>query len=185
MRPFALLVASAFLSVPLSQAAISQTVAPLAYVQAVPPAGVQSVQNSLRHAGTYNGAVDGVWGPDSVSALQQFQASHQLQATGQLNQATVAALGIDPAALLGNQQAALQPPPPPPADTLQPASVRTVQTRLRDLGFYTGAVDGVWGQSTQNAIGQFQQNRGLQPNGLLTPPTVSAMGIPPNALAYR
>jgi peptidoglycan hydrolase-like protein with peptidoglycan-binding domain len=126
-----------------------------------------------------------VWGPDSLSALQQFQASHQLQVTGQLNQATVTALGIDPGSVLGTQQAALPPPPPPPATNLRPSSVRAVQGRLRDLGFYTGGVDGVWGQSTQNAVAQFQQNRGLQPNGQLNSATVNAMGLPPDSLAYR
>jgi peptidoglycan hydrolase-like protein with peptidoglycan-binding domain len=184
MKPFALLAAAAISAAPISHAAFAQAPAPLAYVQAVPPAGVQTVQNSLRRAGNYTGAVDGVWGADSISALQRFQANHQLQVTGQLNQATLAALGIDPTALLGTPQFAAA-PPPPPAENLQPASVRAVQARLRDLGFYTGAVDGVWGQSTQSAVGQFQANRGLQPNGVLSTPTVTAMGLPPDSLAYR
>jgi peptidoglycan hydrolase-like protein with peptidoglycan-binding domain len=150
----------------------------------VPPAAVQVVQEHLRGAGAYGGAADGVWGPDSDAALQRFQASHQLQVTGQLNQATAAALGLDPAALLGPQQAAL-PPPVPPAETLRQSSVRTIQERLRSLGFYRGAVDGVWGQTTQRAIEQFQQNRGLQPNGQLTPATITAMGFAPDSLASR
>jgi peptidoglycan hydrolase-like protein with peptidoglycan-binding domain len=93
-------------------------------------------------------------------------------------------LGLDPAALLGPQQAAL-PPPVPPAETLRQSSVRTIQERLRSLGFYRGAVDGVWGQTTQRAIEQFQQNRGLQPNGQLTPATITAMGFAPDSLASR
>jgi len=64
------------------------------------------VQQRLHSAGAYNGAVDGVWGPDSAAALQQYQSSHQLQVTGQLNQATAASLGVDLGALLGTQQAA-------------------------------------------------------------------------------
>lgn len=183
MKRFAILAAGALLTVSFSPFASGQTIPPLAYVQPVPPAAVQAVQDHLRHAGAYNGAIDGMWGSDSVVALQQFQASHQLQVTGQLNQATAAALGLDPQVLLGAQQAAV--PPLPPPDTLRPASVRAVQDRLRSLGFYTGGVDGVWGQSTQNAVGQFQQNRGLQPTGQLTPATVTAMGLSPNALVYR
>ena len=184
MKPFMAFAAGALLAASLSPSAIGQTVAPLAYVQPVPPAAVQAVQDHLRHAGAYGGAVDGVWGPDSSAALQQFQASHQLQVTGQLNQATAAALGLDPGILLGTQQAALPPPMPPP-ETLQPGSIRALQDRLRSLGFYTGGVDGVWGQSTERAIAQFQQNRGLQPTGQLTPATVSSMGLSPNSLAYR
>jgi peptidoglycan hydrolase-like protein with peptidoglycan-binding domain len=184
MKPFMAFAAGALLAVSLSPSAIAQPVAPLAYVQPVAPAAVQAVQDHLRRAGAYNGATDGVWGPDSSNALQQFQASHQLQVTGQLNQATAAALGLDPGILLGTQQASLPPPMPPP-ENLQPGSVRALQDRLRSLGFYTGGVDGVWGQSTERAVEQLQQNRGLQPTGQLTPATVSSMGLSPDSLAYR
>jgi peptidoglycan hydrolase-like protein with peptidoglycan-binding domain len=183
MKTFTILGAAALLAASFGSSS-AQTPSPLAYVQPVPPSAIQAVQDHLRRTGAYNGAVDGVWGPDSLSALQQFQASHQLQVTGQLNQATVTALGLDPTTLVGTQQAAL-PPPVPPADTLTPASVRVVQQRLHSLGFYNGGVDGIWGQSTSNAIGQFQQNRGLQPNGQLTPATATAMGLTPDSLAYR
>jgi peptidoglycan hydrolase-like protein with peptidoglycan-binding domain len=184
MKRFAILGTGALLAVSLSPMAFGQPVTPLAYVQPVPPNGIQAVQDHLRRSGAYSGAVDGVWGPDSVSALQRFQASHQLQVTGQLNQATLDTLGLDPGVLLGTQQA-VAPVPLPAADTLRPSSVRVVQERLHHLGFYNGGVDGVWGQSTANAIGQFQQNRGLQPTGQLTPATVTAMGLSPDSLAYR
>ncbi len=163
--------------------ALSQTNAPpLTYIQPVPPTSVQAVQGRLRDAGQYHGAVDGVWGPDSVAALQRFQADRQLQTTGQLNQATAAALNLDPTVLLGVQQASV--PPPPSPNTLSPSSVRTIQDRLRQLGFYNGGIDGVWGQSTQTALQRFQDNRGLQPNGQLTGPTLDAMGVPPDSVAW-
>jgi len=184
MKILPIIAAGTLLAVSLCGAAIAQTPSPLAYIQPVPPAAVQAVQDHLRSAGAYNGAVDGVWGPDSAAALQRFQADHQLQATGQLNQATATALGLDPAALLGTQQAALPPAVPSP-ETLRPASVRAVQERLRSLGFYAGGVDGVWGQSTQSAVQKFQQNRGLQPNGQLNSGTITALGLPADALAYR
>jgi peptidoglycan hydrolase-like protein with peptidoglycan-binding domain len=184
MKLFAISAAGAILAVSLATPAVAQTPAQLAYVQPVPPAAVQSVQEHLRSAGSYNGAADGVWGPDSEAALQRFQVGHQLQVTGQLNLATATALGIDPDALLGTQQAAIQQPVPAP-ETLRHSSVRAIQGRLQDLGFYQGGIDGVWGQSTQNAIEQFQQNRGLQPNGQLNSPTLAAMGLAPQSLAYQ
>jgi peptidoglycan hydrolase-like protein with peptidoglycan-binding domain len=184
MKPFAMVACGALLATTLIATAVGQTTPSLAYVQPVSPTAVQTVQDRLRSAGTYNGTVDGVWGPDSAAALQQFQSNHQLQVTGQLNQATAATLGIDLAALLGIQQAAIPPAMPPP-ENLRPSSVRVIQSRLHSLGFYTGAVDGVWGQGTQKAVQQFQQGRGLQPNGQLNPPTLAAMGLPPDSLAYR
>ena len=160
----------------------AQNVPPLTYEQPLSPNAVQSLQERLRAAGVYNGAVDGVWGPDSVAALQRYQAAHQLQVTGQLNQATTAALGLDPAALLAPQPTTTAAVPPP--ETLRPSSVRALQSRLRALGFYSGAVDGVWGQGTQAAIERFQQSRGLQPNGQLNPLTVNALGLS-EGLVYR
>ena len=93
---------------------------------------------------------------------------------------TAATLGFDPNAPLPAAVAV-----PPPGDQLRPASVRAVQARLRALNFYNGAVDGMWGGSTQAAIERFQQGRGLQPNGQLNPATLSAMGLSSDAMAYR
>ncbi|HST74477.1 MAG TPA: peptidoglycan-binding domain-containing protein [Acetobacteraceae bacterium] len=177
-------VAVAFASAALASAASAQTAPPLSYVQPLGQQSVQAVQDRLRQAGAYSGNVDGIWGADSETALQHFQQTHQLQVTGQMNQATAATLGIDPGSLLATAQPASL-APPPPGETLRPQSIRAIQTRLRALNFYTGAVDGVWGQSTQAAIERFQQGRGLQPNGQLNPATISAMGLPPDVLSYR
>jgi peptidoglycan hydrolase-like protein with peptidoglycan-binding domain len=166
----------------------AQTAPPLAYVQPLPQQAVQTVQDRLRQAGSYGGQIDGIWGADSQSSLERFQQAHQLQVTGQLNQATVATLGLDPNMLVAAPAvaaAAVAPPTAPPPDQLLPASVRTIQGRLRSLGFYGGAVDGIWGGSTQTAIERFQQGRGLQPNGQLNPATITAMGLAPEVMAYR
>jgi len=155
---------------------------PLAYVQPLPPPGVQTIQDRLRQAGVYNGRIDGIWGGDSQAALERFQQAHQLQVTGQLNQATAATLGVDPNTLLAAPAAV---PTPPPPDRLRQASVRTLQARLGSLGFYSGPVDGVWGAGTETAIQNFQRARGLQSDGLLGSGTVTALGLTPDSLAYR
>jgi peptidoglycan hydrolase-like protein with peptidoglycan-binding domain len=172
------LLAGAFSVLP----AAAQTAPPLAYVQPVAPQAVQDVQNRLRQAGVYSGQIDGIWGADSQAALERYQQAHQLQVTGQLNQATAATLGLDQGTLLSVPAAV---PVPLPGDQLRPASVQAIQARLRSLGFYNGAVDGVWGGGTQAAIERFQQGRGLQPNGQLNPATITAMGLAPDVLAYR
>ena len=142
------------------------------------------MQDRLRQTGVYTGRIDGIWGADSQASLERFQQAHQLQVTGQLNQATAATLGLDPGTLVATP-AAVPAAPPPPADRLLPGSVRAVQARLGSLGFYSGAVDGVWGEGTQVAIQNFQRGRGLQPDGQLGPATITAMGLTPEALAYR
>ncbi len=159
----------------------------LAYNQPLSAPAVQSVQEKLHQAGDYAGRIDGVWGADSVVALQRFQQAHGLQVTGQLNQATVATLGLNTDVLLQGPQTAAGPvvAAPPATGTLAPESVRAVQGRLRGLGFYHGLVDGVWGPSTQAAIAEFQHSRGLEPNSQLNPATVAALGLQPGTLAVR
>jgi peptidoglycan hydrolase-like protein with peptidoglycan-binding domain len=180
MRTYAL--ASALLLATAATPLHAQTPSGLSYVQPLSPDSVASVQQKLQTAGVYTGRVDGVWGPDSDAALQRFQQSHQLQATGQLNLATASTLGLD-----ATQFTAAPPPvaPLPPPDHLRTSSVRALQTRLIALGFYRGPVDGVWGQSTEAAVQAFQQGRGWPATGALTPATVSALGLAPEAIAYR
>ena len=179
--PVTLAAGLALAALSLSPLAAQPAQPPLAYVQPLSTSGVQSVQDKLRQAGVYNGRIDGIWGADSQAALERFQQGNQLQVTGQLNQATAATLGLDPNTLL----ASVAPAAPPPPDHLLPASVRALQARLRTLGFYGGPVDGVWGEGTQSAIENFQRARGLQTDGQLGPATVTAMGLTPEALAYR
>jgi N-acetylmuramoyl-L-alanine amidase len=136
MRYPALLAAGLGLAA-LTPAAAQPAAPPLAYVQPLPSAAVQNVQDRLRQAGVYTGRIDGIWGADSQAALERFQQAHQLQVTGQLNQATAATLGLDPGALVATPAAAPA-APPPPADRLLPGSVRAVQARLGSLGFYSG-----------------------------------------------
>jgi peptidoglycan hydrolase-like protein with peptidoglycan-binding domain len=150
---------------------------PLAYTQPLAPPAVRQVQAKLHDTGSYTGAVDGTWGPDSQSALEQFQQSHNLQVTGQMNPATAAALGLDSTQLL--QLAINDQAPPPPPMRLNSDAIRNIQVRLRQLGFYNGPVDGTWGPGTQSAVSSLQQNRGLQPTGRLDAPTVTAMGLNP------
>jgi hypothetical protein len=55
---------------------------------------VRKVQETLGDKGVDAGPVDGIWGPKTSSAVRQFQQDQGLQATGQLNGETLAALGI-------------------------------------------------------------------------------------------
>jgi peptidoglycan hydrolase-like protein with peptidoglycan-binding domain len=160
----------------------AQPAPPLIYAQPLAPGALMQVQDRLRQATAYHGRVDGVWGPDSQAALERFQQGRGLQVTGQLNPATAATLGLSPAELVAAAQGPVPPVavPPPPIETLSPAAVRNVQARLRALGFYRGAVDGIWGPGTQVGLERFQQGRGLQPTGQINPATVAALGLDPN-----
>lgn len=156
---------------------------PLTYAQPLSQAGVMAVQQRLKQTGAYGGPTDGVWGPESAAALEQFQRAHGLQVTGQLNQATVATLGLNPADLLAVAPAGVPTASASAAEPLSRDAIRAVQSRLRQLGFYSGRIDGIWGPSMQASLQRFQQGRGLQATGQLNPATVTALGLDPNNLA--
>jgi peptidoglycan hydrolase-like protein with peptidoglycan-binding domain len=60
------------------------------------PPVVRGVQQRLRVMGFYRGPADGVWGPETHSALIEFQKSRGLDATGDLTPATASVLGLNP-----------------------------------------------------------------------------------------
>ena len=55
--------------------------------------------------------------------------------------------------------------------------VREVQQKLRELGLYSGSVDGVYGTATQKAVRQFQKNCGLTVDGVAGPKTLLYLGL--------
>jgi metacaspase-1 len=54
--------------------------------------------------------------------------------------------------------------------------VEYLQTRLRDLGYYNGAIDGAFGPMTASAVRAFQNANGLEPDGIVGPATWEALG---------
>lgn len=70
--------------------------------------------------------------------------------------------------------AAAAPAPQPVAN----AMVKQVQDRLQHDGYYKqGAVDGVWGSGTMNAVQAFQRDHSLAATGQLDVPTLQALNI--------
>lgn len=55
--------------------------------------------------------------------------------------------------------------------------VSQIQTRLKNWGYYDGAVDGVYGSRTEAAVRFFQQKNGLSQDGQAGDQTLAALGI--------
>ncbi len=55
--------------------------------------------------------------------------------------------------------------------------VKKMQTKLKNWGYYTGSVDGVYGPKTVEAVKYFQRRNGLYVDGIVGTKTASAMGI--------
>ena len=57
------------------------------------------------------------------------------------------------------------------------STVKQIQTKLKNWGYYSGSVDGVYGSATEKAVRAFQQKNGLTVDGKAGPQTLKALGI--------
>jgi len=55
--------------------------------------------------------------------------------------------------------------------------VVTLQKKLKQWGYYTGAVDGIFGSGTEKAVQYFQQKNGLTADGIVGTKTAAALGM--------
>lgn len=55
--------------------------------------------------------------------------------------------------------------------------VRSIQTKLKNWGYYSGDIDGIYGSKTKAAVVYFQQKNGLTADGVAGPKTLAALGI--------
>lgn len=56
-------------------------------------------------------------------------------------------------------------------------AVQLVQKKLKQWGYYTGAVDGIFGSQTEAAVRYFQRKNGLVADGIVGKKTAAALGI--------
>ena len=55
--------------------------------------------------------------------------------------------------------------------------VKTIQTKLKKWGYYSGSVDGIYGAQTKKAVMYFQRKNGLTADGIVGAKTLKALGI--------
>jgi peptidoglycan hydrolase-like protein with peptidoglycan-binding domain len=79
----------------------------------------RDVQAELKKQGFFYGEVDGKEGPESSAAIRRFQIRNGLKVTGQMNDETLAALGV----AKGASAPSVPPLTTPPAPTPKPAQV--------------------------------------------------------------
>lgn len=57
------------------------------------------------------------------------------------------------------------------------SEVTAIQKKLKNWGYYTGSVDGIYGSRTEAAVRYFQRKNGLVVDGIAGKNTLAAMGI--------
>lgn len=64
--------------------------------------------------------------------------------------------------------------------------VINIQTRLKKWGYLNGAVDGIYGTKTVEAVKKFQRKHGLTADGIAGPATLAKIGLPTgNSSSYN
>lgn len=132
-------------------------------------AEVTGVQFKLRQAGYYDGRVDGIWGAQTRQAVIAWQRVHGYRADGVLTSAQLARLELvyDAAPRFGSLSTAgssitgstLPDRNPYYGAALTRAQLSNLQSDLQFLGYYDGAVDGVWGPVSQAALADFRRDQ--------------------------
>jgi murein L,D-transpeptidase YcbB/YkuD len=122
-----------------------------------------ALQTDLTTAGYFQGPVDGVYGPETVQAVEDLQSDADLPVTGLVDRATRAALDE---ALAGEGESAA-------ANELIEAT--SVQTVLKLAGYWPGAIDGTWTPELERALKEFQRDLGLEPTGTVDAATLAAI----------
>jgi len=104
--------------------------------------------------------------PDEIRSFQQERGLH---VTGELNDATARAIE-EARWKLGDRSLYLQPSPMMRGD-----DVAALQSRLTEMGFHCGRVDGIFGEMTESAVKDFQKSVGVKVDGKCGPATIIAL----------
>lgn len=111
---------------------------------------------------------DGSFGIATEMAVKEFQRDRGLAVSGRIDEGTWRAL-VEATYKLGDRLLYLRAP------FFRGDDVRELQDYLNTLGFNTGQVNGVFDETTERAVREFQRNVGLQSDGIFGPSTRSAI----------
>ena len=121
---------------------------------------VKNLQTKLKKLGFYNASIDGDYGDTTVAAVKAFQKKYNLTADGVAGSETLKKL----------DNAYKNADSDKDDDSLRKGAtgtaVKTLQTNLKKLGFYTAYVDGSFGSTTESAVKAFQKKYGLTADGV-------------------
>ena len=153
---------------------------------------VAQLQRRLTELGYYTCIADGVYDADDILAVREFQRKNGLTidgVAGLITQqllysanalpATTAALVLPTAAPTAAPLATIAPAAATAAEILRVGSrgdaVRQLQTKLKEMGYLSGSVDGIYGAGTSKAVAAFQRANGLTADGVAGQATLARL----------
>ena len=152
---------------------------------------VKKLQQALQILGYYKGSIDSFYGDQTREAVKAYQSTNGLTPDGSAGQRTVKklfgscnskSLTTQPAATSSSSSSLTvssisQLGSAPAASRLHDtgSNVVKLQQALECLGYYSGEIDGVYGEMTYNAVKRFQSKKKLEVDGVAGPITIRAM----------
>lgn len=113
---------------------------------------VGALQEGLHFLGYDPGPIDGLYGEQTQEAVLAFQEAAGLETTGHLDEPTALALADS-------------------SPEVRVLAIEALQIELTELGYYSGLIDGVFGEQTGEALGAFQEAEGLEVTQSIDPET--------------
>lgn len=124
---------------------------------------VTQAQVRLKELKYYQGPVDGSYGYGTYAAVRAFQQRHNLPVDGKIGPVTRAEL-YNAGAIMNGVSVITTDMTVLSYGSQSPAVIQA-QTRLKELGYYTGSLDGKFRALTARAVSAFQKNNGLKVDG--------------------
>jgi len=128
---------------------------------------VTAVTNTLHRLGLIAAPTD-LFSEEVASAVRAFQQERGLRVTGEIDVGTHAAIE-EARWKLGDRSLKVDSP------LMRGDDVAALQSRLIDMGFNPGRVDGIFGPTTESAVKEFQKSVGVKIDGICGPGTVMSL----------
>ncbi|MGN0753984.1 MAG: peptidoglycan-binding protein [Aristaeellaceae bacterium] len=131
-------------------------------------AAVKKLQEALKNRGYYSGKIDSTFGSGVYAAVKAFQKDNGLKVDGVAGPATQILL-YGSSASSADTSTSLK-------KGSSGTAVRNLQYVLYELGYYDGKINGVYGDTTADAVRAFQINNNLTPvDGVAGPKTLKVL----------
>lgn len=142
-------------------------------------AAVTALQEALIELGYLTGMADGIFGAGTQSAVVAFQTKNEYPATGIVDENLQAFLYSGKPKNSQGVKTEVKTLPPISGVKIylndRGALVISVQTRLKELGYYTGDISGTYDKATRSAVAAFQRKSGLSADGICGEKTQEAL----------
>lgn len=145
--------------------AIDETTKEALFAEAAKADDVRRAQTRLIELGYLQGNADGIFGAKSLTAVKRFQTLNGLEATGELDEATLEAMASEDAVKVR----------PSLTYDSKGDAVKELQERLILFGFLNNGADGDFGDKTATAVIRFQEH--LEKQGKAADLGIEATGV--------